>query len=317
MEAPSSDSATCRAAAKAFVDGWDAQLHVAPAQVAGVYSSSCAGYLDDLATITHKPDFIDAADWDGKPSTGDVSCVSSGHWTHQQRHKQYQGAHNATYNGVTLNIDSRCSDAAVYGNASRLSTTQACSRTASSASTRAATAELATAQQPVSWHGVQWQAGSARAVRLLHLPTVGASSTAPTVGRAAPLSAAELVVPVTEPSGEVLYTTTDGAHFARRATLALHGTRNPGVVAPTATLPGSRVLVVDPDARHAQVWSPTDTTRFAVHGLPGLPESVRFTGARDGVAVVEAGGSSSGKLGSPLPKLYRTHNGGRTWHLAR
>ena len=37
-------------------------------------------------------------------------CVSSGHWTEHQRHKQYEGGHNETYNGVTLNVDSTCSN---------------------------------------------------------------------------------------------------------------------------------------------------------------------------------------------------------------
>lgn len=323
MEAPSSDSATCRTAAKAFLDGWVAQLHVAPAQVAGVYSSSCGGYLDDFATIAHRPDFIDAADWDGSPSTGGISCVASNHWTLNQRHKQYQGGHNATYNGVTLNIDSRCSDAAVFGNASRTSTTQACARTAKSSSARAATSELATTQQPVTWRGTQWPTGSARAAKLLHVRSATVDGVAPaspavgsaTVGRPAALANGSLVVPVTEGTSEALYTTTDGKHFTRRSALPLAGPRNPGVLIPTAGLPDSRTMVVDPDARHAQVWSPAGTRRFAVRGLPGLPESLRFTSSRVGVAVVEAGGAGRGKTASPLPVLYRTSDGGHSWHL--
>ncbi len=133
LESPSVDTASCRAAAKAFVNGWVVQMHVAPAQTAGVYTSVCGGHIDDFAYIAHRPDFIDGADWDGITSTGSLSCVPSNHWTHNQRHKQYLGGHNATYNRVTLNIDSRCSDGPVYGVRSSVSTTHRCARTAAAA----------------------------------------------------------------------------------------------------------------------------------------------------------------------------------------
>jgi hypothetical protein len=110
LEAGGTWTTACRTAAKAFVNAWVAQLHVAPAQTAGVYSSSCSGHLDDYAAIAHPPDFIDGADWDGNPSTSAISCVSSSHWTQHQRHKQYQGGHNETWNGVTINVDSDCSN---------------------------------------------------------------------------------------------------------------------------------------------------------------------------------------------------------------
>jgi glycoside hydrolase-like protein len=126
LEAPANDTAACRVATKSFVDGWVAQMHVAPAQFAGVYTSTCGGHLGDFATITHKPDFVDGADWDGNPSTRALSCVSTLFWTHVQRHKQYQGGHNQRENGVTLNIDSRCAYGPVYGAASRVTTSSAC-----------------------------------------------------------------------------------------------------------------------------------------------------------------------------------------------
>jgi hypothetical protein len=126
LESPASDTSACRAAAKSFVEGWVEQMHVAPAQSAGVYTSTCGGHLADFATIAHPPDFVDGADWDRNPSTRALSCVSSSSWSNVQRHKQYQGGHNQTENGVTLNIDSRCAYGPIYGAASRVSTSSAC-----------------------------------------------------------------------------------------------------------------------------------------------------------------------------------------------
>jgi hypothetical protein len=126
LEAPSTDTLACRAAAKAFVEGWVEQMHAAPAQTAGVYTSTCAGYLLDFAHITHPPDFVDGAQWDGNPSTRAFNCVPSTAWVYVQRHKQYRGGHNQTENGVTLNIDSRCAYGAVYGAATHVTTSSPC-----------------------------------------------------------------------------------------------------------------------------------------------------------------------------------------------
>jgi hypothetical protein len=105
-----SNSSSCRAAVKSFMQGWVDQLAVAPAQVSGVYGSACGTYLDDYATLARPPRFINGADWDGDHSTWNISCVASSHWTSSQRFKQYQGGHNETYGGVTLNIDSNCAN---------------------------------------------------------------------------------------------------------------------------------------------------------------------------------------------------------------
>ena len=110
METGGSSTTACIDATKSFIQGWDAQMHVAPAQPAGVYTSTCGGFMDDFASVSPPPDFIDGADWDGNPSTSDLSCVASNHWTEHQRIKQYEGGHNVTENGVTLNVDSDCSN---------------------------------------------------------------------------------------------------------------------------------------------------------------------------------------------------------------
>ena len=105
-----SNTASCRAAAKSFMQGWVDQLAVAPAQVSGVYGSACNSYLNDLAVIARPPAYIWAANWDSNPSTSVLSCVSGSYWTNHQRLKQYQGDHNETWGGVTINIDSNCAN---------------------------------------------------------------------------------------------------------------------------------------------------------------------------------------------------------------
>ncbi len=341
LEASGTDSTTCRNAAKAFVNGWVTQLHVAPAQKAGLYSSSCAGYLSDFRYIAHYPDFIDAADWDNSASVGGISCVPSNYWWNHQRHKQYRGGHNATYNGVTLNIDSRCSDGPVYGAASRTSSTQACARTAKSS---AAAAQLETAQAaPVSWHGALWQAGGPldsqlqrttastgstagsqpqrwSPVRVGALPvrTHDVAPSAAVVGRPVVLADGALLVPVTEHAGaratQTMYTTTDGTHFTRRAGLALSGTPAPGVAPATTALSGNRVLVVDPNARAATVWGAGHSSRFSVRGLPAGTQAVRTAGSdRSLTALAQPATCRSKATCTEQPVVYRTADGGRTW----
>jgi len=109
MEAYPND-ASCRAAVKSFMQGWVDQLAVAPAQQSGVYGSACGSYLSDFATIARPPQFIWAANWDSNTSTSVLSCVSGTSWSNHQRLKQYQGDHNETWGGVTINIDSNCAN---------------------------------------------------------------------------------------------------------------------------------------------------------------------------------------------------------------
>ena len=112
------NTATCQRATKSFIQGWVNQLHVAPAQRAGLYTSSCSGFLDQFATLKPDLDFIDGASWDRKPSTAVMPCVSAGHWSGHARHKQYRGGHNEAWNKVRLNVDSRCGNSFVAGNTS-------------------------------------------------------------------------------------------------------------------------------------------------------------------------------------------------------
>lgn len=126
LEAFNTGNGSCLSAAQSFINGWVYQLHVAPAQLAGVYGSSCGSGLSSYASIGNVPNFIHGADWNGNPSTSDLACVPSGWWVYRQRHKQYSGGHNETWNGVTMNIDSDCSNGPVYPGPDALTNSQGC-----------------------------------------------------------------------------------------------------------------------------------------------------------------------------------------------
>jgi hypothetical protein len=110
MEGFNTSDSACLAAARSFIQGWTDQLHVPPAQRSGVYGSTCGS---DVAR--YAADFIHGAQWDGDPNTRNMSpCVPADSWTGNQRHKQYAGNVQETWNGVTLTVDRNCSDGPVY-----------------------------------------------------------------------------------------------------------------------------------------------------------------------------------------------------------
>ncbi len=103
---------TNTSAVLAFLSAWTTELH-ARGYVSGVYSSATTGITDLVAQVGTgytEPDQIWNAEWNGQQSTGSA-YVPSADWPNHQRLHQYQGGHNATYGGVTLNIDSDYVDA--------------------------------------------------------------------------------------------------------------------------------------------------------------------------------------------------------------
>jgi hypothetical protein len=107
MEAYNTTKATTVAAVKAFTNAWTVELH-AEGYVSGIYGSS-ASMMTNLVewngTSYNSPDDIWFAHW-GTPSTpAHDSYIPDAMWANQQRIHQYQGGHNETYGGVTINID--------------------------------------------------------------------------------------------------------------------------------------------------------------------------------------------------------------------
>ncbi len=109
IEAFSTSNKACRESALWFLSSWTKQLHKLDF-VSGVYSSAASGIklLDD-ARLAPKPgyaspDRIWVADWNGHADTASTYFSADG-WLPGGRMHQYQGGHNETWGGVTINID--------------------------------------------------------------------------------------------------------------------------------------------------------------------------------------------------------------------
>lgn len=108
LEAFSITNVACRDSAMAFLSGWTLQLH-AQGYVSGAYSSAASGIkvIDAgraAPTRFTVPDQLWIADWNGVASSH-TSYIPDDGWAGQRIH-QYQGGHNETWGGVTINIDS-------------------------------------------------------------------------------------------------------------------------------------------------------------------------------------------------------------------
>jgi hypothetical protein len=99
----------CRESALRFLSGWVTVVKDR-GYVAGVYSSAGSGIkmLDDARVAQTPgitlPDYIWIARWDGKANTTTPYIRDDG-WRPHRRVKQYQGGHDETHGGVTINID--------------------------------------------------------------------------------------------------------------------------------------------------------------------------------------------------------------------
>ncbi|MBM7516673.1 glycoside hydrolase domain-containing protein [Nocardioides nitrophenolicus] len=112
----------CTEPALAFMSAWTARVRQL-GYVSGVYSSAGSGIkiLDDArlqgrADVT-LPDRIWIARWDNVANTS-TSYIAEDGWRPGHRVKQYQGGHNETWGGVTINIDRNwleLGDVAGYG----------------------------------------------------------------------------------------------------------------------------------------------------------------------------------------------------------
>ncbi len=102
-------NATCRESALAFLTAWTKRVHYR-GYLSGVYSSAGSGMriLDNARaqarTDVALPDQIWIARWDGVANTS-TSYISEAGWQPHARIKQYQGGHDETWGGVTINID--------------------------------------------------------------------------------------------------------------------------------------------------------------------------------------------------------------------
>lgn len=106
------------AATLAFLEAWTKELH-SLGYVSGVYSSSSSGIADladQVGSGYELPDQLWIANWNGAENTSDPVVPGSA-WSQHQRVHQYQGGHNESYGGVTINIDNDYVDGATVGEA--------------------------------------------------------------------------------------------------------------------------------------------------------------------------------------------------------
>jgi hypothetical protein len=101
-----SPGTTNTSAVLSFLAAWTTQLHAAGYK-SGVYSSADSGIRDLAAqygTTYVEPDDIWVARWNEVQNTVEPN-VPAADWAAHQRIHQYDGGHNETHGGVTLNID--------------------------------------------------------------------------------------------------------------------------------------------------------------------------------------------------------------------
>lgn len=119
MEAYSTSAKS--SAAMTFLSAWSTELR-AKGYRAAVYSSLKSGIRDLVAGLGKiaEPDVIDVAAWNGIADAA-PGAAPSADWPHERVH-QFQGGANATYSGVTINIDRDFFDLDVPGCAAALPT---------------------------------------------------------------------------------------------------------------------------------------------------------------------------------------------------
>ena len=105
-----SSSTACNRSALWFMNAWSYRLHQL-GYLSGYYSSAGSGIkvMDNerqnhAAGITVLPDYLWIAEWHSSP-TVDSRYIGNDGWMPHRRVHQYQGGHNETWGGVTINID--------------------------------------------------------------------------------------------------------------------------------------------------------------------------------------------------------------------
>jgi glycoside hydrolase-like protein len=113
-----SRTSSATSATLAFLEAWTRELH-ALGYVSGVYSSSASGIADladQVGSGYQLPDQLWIANWNGSHGTSDPVVPSSA-WSAHQRIHQYEGGHDESYGGTTINIDNDYVDGSTVGEA--------------------------------------------------------------------------------------------------------------------------------------------------------------------------------------------------------
>jgi photosystem II stability/assembly factor-like uncharacterized protein len=166
LEGYDTSNTACRDSAKAFINGWTAQLH-ARGNTAGVYGGGCSSALSDFVSLANVPDAIWPAHWiysayNSNATVWNVACVSNTLWVGSQRVRQYAGDHNETWGGQAWNIDSDVLDGPVAYYTGGLPPTPTPTHTATSTPTASPTPTATPTPTPgvcppiTAWKGEYW-----------------------------------------------------------------------------------------------------------------------------------------------------------------
>jgi len=119
LEAYPVSDANCRAAARAFMDGWTQRMRELK-HIPGVYGAACGSAVAEFVGLAHIPQSVWLAYWtrsayDPAITVWDVPCAGNDVWSNHQRLRQYTNSHDETWGGATLEIDSNVLDGPVSG----------------------------------------------------------------------------------------------------------------------------------------------------------------------------------------------------------
>lgn len=114
IEGYDTGNASCVAAVDSFVSGWAFQIgHGFWDFLPSIYGSTCGSAVQNWSSLSTNPQYVWIADYGTADSVWNKGCLSNVPWSYDQRHAQFQGTHQQSYNGVTLSIDSDCANGPV------------------------------------------------------------------------------------------------------------------------------------------------------------------------------------------------------------
>lgn len=116
----------CRAAAAAFINGWDHELFYNSPYYGAVYGSSCSSFLSDFWTIANVPADVAAADPNNIPEIYRLACLPDSEWNDYDRIHQFTNPISLTYNGYNMPVDEDCINAQIDSNSSTIENPNDC-----------------------------------------------------------------------------------------------------------------------------------------------------------------------------------------------
>jgi photosystem II stability/assembly factor-like uncharacterized protein len=149
-------------------------------------------------------------------------------------------------------------------------------------------------------------------------PRFNVAPNSPSFGVPLPGPGTTVTVPVTEHHGDAtilrLYRSPDGIHYTPGPSIALAGVLGAGVTALVSPAGPGRYLIASPGSTLLHLVTGESDTTITPSGLTGSIESLTFSDALNGLAETTQNSCTSKENCHTTVTLYRTTNGGHTWH---